>query len=78
MGDWTVALILLGLSAVILVAVGLICRFMGIFRLNSLFASGEEKTILTKPNGHNGYMVSALLSYSIMGPIIVSFCRVVM
>ena len=58
MGDWAVALILLALSLVLVVSVGLVCRVLGVYRLSSMFASGEGKTVLTKSD--HGYMVRYL------------------
>ena len=60
MDDWVVALILLAISLVLVGAMVLLCRILGVWRLTSLFTSGEEKTSLTKAQGQNGYVVNDL------------------
>ena len=56
MAELAVALILLALSLVLCATAFFLCRALGVWRVSSLFASGEEKTGLTKTDqAYNGY-----------------------
>lgn len=65
MEEWAVAVILVVISLVIILAVAFTCRVLGIWRIQSLFASNEEKTSLTKNDrtqhhqAGGGYMVAS-------------------
>ena len=56
MSDIAVAMILLALSAVVITAMAVICRVLGVWRLSSFLGIGEEKAVLTKNEHHyNAY-----------------------
>ena len=56
MSDIAVAMILLALSGVVIVAMAIICRVLGVWKLSTLFGMGEEKVNLTKNEHHyNAY-----------------------
>lgn len=56
MSDIAVAMILLALSGVVIIAMAIICRVLGVWKLSTLFGMGEEKVNLTKNEHHyNAY-----------------------
>ncbi|XP_064629390.1 synaptotagmin-12-like [Lineus longissimus] len=55
LAEWEVALILIVFSILVAVGIGLFCRFVGIRRVVSFFATDEEKAVLTK-HDQNGLM----------------------
>ena len=56
MSDIAVAMILLALSGVVIIAMAIICRVLGVWKLSTLFGVGEEKMNLTKNEHHyNAY-----------------------
>jgi hypothetical protein len=68
LAEWEVALILIVLSILLAVGIGLFCRFVGIRRIVSFFATDEEKAVLTK-HDQNGFMVSKYHTFFIKNGI---------
>ena len=64
MSDIAVAMILLALSGVVIIAMAIICRVLGVWKLSTLFGVGEEKVNLTKNEYHyNAYTAHVSICY---------------
>ncbi len=62
MSDIAVAMILLAISGVFIVAVAIICRVLGVWKLSTFFGMGDEKVVLTKNEHHyNAYTAQVRL-----------------
>ncbi|KAK7107480.1 hypothetical protein V1264_015396 [Littorina saxatilis] len=60
MSDWGVALVVVLLLAAIVVAIAVLIRLFGIYRIVHCFASDEERAVLTKSERtNNGCLVNS-------------------
>lgn len=59
MSEWLVAIIIAGVSILVAMLVFVACRTYGLWDwISRCFGEDEEKSILTRHEQYNGYMVS--------------------